>query len=164
MCTSLALTKQNVATVLTVNDGCCSGPFHSDQSCCLNKLYSFRTNILCVCFRSLFWLLCNIFFLRALYVQSLQFWRLFSFVIKLCIIRLPTCRICHQNQQSFYTIFLLHQQTVRPLGSDSPLFKLPAHSKLTDSIRSVTLQRHHSNLSVLWGAPSAKWCGPFAVL
>ena len=60
--------------------------------------------------------------------------------------------------------FLLHQQTVRPLGSDSPLFKLSAHSKLTDSIRSITLQTHHSNQSVLWGAPSTKWCGPFAIL
>ena len=39
--------------------------------------------------------------------------------------------------------FLWHQQTVRPLGSDSPLFKLSAHSKITYSIGSVsgTMQR-----------------------
>ena len=43
MYASPALTKQNVATVLVVNDGCCSGPFHSDQSCFLNKLCSFPT-------------------------------------------------------------------------------------------------------------------------
>ena len=56
---SPALRKQNerdVETVLAVNDGCCTGPFHSDQSCCLNKLCSFSTNILRVCFGSLFWI------------------------------------------------------------------------------------------------------------
>ena len=58
MYASPALRKQtewDVKTVLAVNDGCCSGPFHSDRSCCLNKLCSFLTNILRVRFGGLFW-------------------------------------------------------------------------------------------------------------
>ena len=85
MYASLTLTKQNMAMVLAVNDGCRSGPFHSDQSCCLNKLGSFPANMLCVCFGSLFWLHMYYFFLRPLYVH-LYFWKLFSFIIKSCII------------------------------------------------------------------------------
>ena len=62
MYASPALMKQNVAMVLAVNDGCCSGPFHSDQSCFLNKLCSFPTNMLHVCFGSLFSLRMYCFF------------------------------------------------------------------------------------------------------
>jgi len=61
MYASLALTKQNPATIVAVNDGRRTGPFHLDQSCCdkaiscvLNKLGSFTTNMLRVCFGSLF--------------------------------------------------------------------------------------------------------------
>ena len=63
MYASLALTKQNLTTVVAVNDGRRTGPFHSDQSyydkaisCVLNKLGSFPTNMLRVCFGSHFWL------------------------------------------------------------------------------------------------------------
>ena len=54
MYASPALTKQNVATVLDVNDECRSGLFHSDQSYCLNKLGSFPTIMFRVYFGSLF--------------------------------------------------------------------------------------------------------------
>ena len=57
MYASPSVRKQNerdVETVLAMNDGCCSGPFHSDRSNCLNKLCSFPANILRVCFGGLF--------------------------------------------------------------------------------------------------------------
>ena len=45
---------------------------------------------------------------------------------------------------TFLQNFWLHQRTVHPLGPDSMLFKLSAHSKITNSIGSVsgTVQRH----------------------
>ena len=68
MYASLALTKPNLATVAAVNDGRHTGPFHSDQSCCdkpiscvLNKLGSFPTNMVRVCFEASSGSLCNIF-------------------------------------------------------------------------------------------------------
>ena len=54
MYASASARKQNgldVIRVLAVNDGCCTAPFHSDESCCQNKLCSFPINMLRVCFR-----------------------------------------------------------------------------------------------------------------
>ena len=47
----------------------------------------------------------------------------------------------------FMQNFGLHQRTVHPLGPDSTLFKLSVHSKITDSIGSVsgTVQRQYDD-------------------
>ena len=54
MYASVSARKQNerdVEMMLAVNEGCCTGPFNSDQACYPNKLCSFPTNMLRVCFR-----------------------------------------------------------------------------------------------------------------
>ena len=51
MYASPALTKQNVAMVVAVNDGCRSGPFHSDQSCCLESVTFLRDQYVACLFR-----------------------------------------------------------------------------------------------------------------
>ena len=84
MYTSASARKQNerdVETMLAVNEGCCTGPFNSDQACYPNKLCSFPTNMLRVCFGSLFWLPLYCFLLHPLYVYSLYSGGCFSFVI-----------------------------------------------------------------------------------
>ena len=57
MYASTSTRKQNerdVKMMLAVNEGCCTGPFNSDQACYPNKLCSFLINMLRVCFGSLF--------------------------------------------------------------------------------------------------------------
>ena len=46
--------ERDVETMLAVNEGCCTGPFISDQACYPNKLCFFPINKLRVCFGSLF--------------------------------------------------------------------------------------------------------------
>ena len=90
MYASASARKQNerdVETMLAVNEGCCTGPFNSDQACYPNKLCSFPINMLRVCFGSLFWLPLYCFLLHPLYVYSLCSGGCFSFVIKPYIIR-----------------------------------------------------------------------------
>ena len=57
MYASASARKQNerdVKTMLAVNEGCCTGPFNSDQAYYPNKLCYFPTNMLRVCFGRLF--------------------------------------------------------------------------------------------------------------
>ena len=178
MYASLALTKPNLATVLAVNDGRRTGPFHSDQSCCdkpilciLNKLGSFPTNMLHVCFGSLFWLpmyciscvlyLCTRCVLEVVLVcnKTVHHPALGKYHTSTLENAINSVNYMHNRspeQIKFLDNIWLHRRTVRPIGSDSLQFKLSAHSKLTDSIESVTLGKHQSNQSVLWGGPSAK--------
>ena len=57
MYASVSVRKQNerdMEMIVAVNEGCCTGPFNSDQACYPNKLCSFAINMLRVCFGSLF--------------------------------------------------------------------------------------------------------------
>ena len=68
--------ERDVETMLAVNEGCCTGSFHSDQACYPNRLCSFAINMLRVCFGSLFTSYV-LFFTASFICVLLMFWRLF---------------------------------------------------------------------------------------